>query len=288
VAPDVVRQPRAVRDWQLPHGRWVDTSTGDRVFVREVHTVAGRVPVVLLHGIATTGGLMWFATMSQLGEQFRVLAPDLRGHGRSACSGRFRLVDAARDVVGMLDGLGVERAVALGYSLGGTIAQLTARDFPDRVQGLVLSATAARLGPVGIARMPMKVARHASAAAAYLPLRRAWFKPLLDEADAAGGSWAWFAAEMRGCHPQTMAAAGGELERFDSRPWLPDLDVPTVVVVTRRDRVVPPEHQRRLAQLIPGARTIEIDAGHVSPGMAREVFGPAALEACGLVTRASG
>src|SRR3712207_2860152 len=127
-------------EWELARGRWVTTPSGDDVYVREVAGDDDAMPVVLLHGIATTSGLMWFASLRQLGCGFRVLAPDLRGHGRSRCTGRFRLADAAADVVGMLDGLGIERATVLGYSLGGTVAQLAARDFPDRISGLVLSA----------------------------------------------------------------------------------------------------------------------------------------------------
>ncbi len=67
--------------------------------------------VVLLYGIATTSGLMWFAAMAQLGSEFRVLVPDLRGHGRSACEGRFRLADAADDVIATLDAIGIDRAI---------------------------------------------------------------------------------------------------------------------------------------------------------------------------------
>ena len=276
---------RAVGDWTLQRGRWVPLETGGKVFVREIQTTPTSTPVVLLHGIATTSGLMWFATMSQLGETFRVLAPDVRGHGRSAFEGRFRLADAADDVAGMLDALNIEQAVVFGYSLGGTIAQLVAHRHPDRVSGLVLAATAARLGPRGVARLPMIAASRATSAISVLPLRKAWFRPLPDESDASGGAWAWFAAEMRGCHPQTILEAGAELERFDARPWLPTLQVPTAVIVTKRDRVVPPAAQRQLAELIPDAHTIEIDAGHVAPGMAANVFGPAALEACQWVDR---
>lgn len=271
---------RAVGEFQLPAGRRVALPSGGDVFVRE-RTPSPEAPaVVLLHGIATTGGLMWFATMSQLGAQFRTLVPDLRGHGRSACTGRFRLADAADDVVGMLDGLGIEQAIVFGYSLGGTVAQLVARRHPDRVQGLVLSATAARVGPRGVARLPMTALGRASALASGVPLRRAWFRPLDGDWDAQGGAWSWFAAEMRGCHPQTIAEAIGELSAFDSSPWLPEVRVPASVVVTRRDRVVPAASQRQLAALLAGATVIEIEAGHVSPGMAPDVFGPAALEAC--------
>ena len=276
---------RAVGDWTLQPGRWVPLAAGGKVYVREVDTAVATTPVVLLHGIATTGGLMWFATMSQLGEHYRVLVPDLRGHGRSASQGRFRLDDAADDVVGMLDALDIDRAVVFGYSLGGTIAQLVAHRHPERLRGLVLAATAARLGPRGAARVPMIAASRVTSAVSALPLRKAWFRPLADEADAAGGAWAWFAAEMRGCHPQTILQAGAELERFDARPWLPTLHVPTAVIVTKRDRVVPPAAQRQLGTLIPGAHTIEIDAGHVAPGMAAEIFGPAAVQACKAVTR---
>ena len=279
----VPRATRAVREFQLPAGRRVPLPSGGEVFVRE-RGPQQAPPVVLLHGIATTGGLMWFATMSQLGEELRVLVPDVRGHGRSACSGRFRLADAADDVVGMLDGLGIEQAIMFGYSLGGTIAQLVARRHPDHVRGLVLSATAARIGPRGLARLPMTVVGRASAMASRVPLRRAWFRPFTGDEDAQGGAWSWFAAEMRGCHPQTIAEAIGELEAFDSRGWLPELQMPAAVVVTRSDRVVPAANQRQLAQLLPDPTVIEIEAGHVSPGMASEVFGPAALEACRAVS----
>ena len=283
----VAPQMRDVREWQLPRGRWVSLDTGGRVFVREMAGPRGALPVVLLHGIATTGGLMWFAAMSQLSKSFRVLAPDVRGHGRSACDGRFTLADAADDVICLLDSMQIDRAILLGYSLGGTVAQLAARRHPDRLAGLVLSATACRFGPTGLARVPMTAAGRVSSAVASLPLRRAWFRPLDSEADSEGGPWAWFASEMRGCHPQTVLQAGIELERFNSAPWLPDLEVPTAVVVTQRDKVVPARSQRALGQLIPGARTIEIDAGHVAAGMAPEVFGPAALEACRWVRQRS-
>jgi 3-oxoadipate enol-lactonase len=259
---------------------------GGDVFVREQAPATEAPPVVLLHGIATTGGLMWFATMSQLGEEFRVLAPDVRGHGRSSCDGRFRLADAADDVVGLLDGLDLDQAVVFGYSLGGTIAQLVAKRHPDRVRGLVLSATAARIGPRGLARLPMTALGRASSVAARVPLRRAWFRPFDGDEDAQGGAWSWFAAEMRGCHPQTIAEAIGELEAFDSRRWLPQLQMPSAVVVTRHDRVVPAASQRQLAELLPDPTVIEVESGHVAPGMAPAVFGPAALEACRVVSHA--
>src|SRR3712207_8364790 len=60
-------------EWELARGRWVTTPSGDDVYVREVAGDDDPMPVVLLHGIATTSGLMWFASLRQLGRGFRVL-----------------------------------------------------------------------------------------------------------------------------------------------------------------------------------------------------------------------
>jgi 3-oxoadipate enol-lactonase len=99
------------------------------------------LPVVLLHGLADTHDL-WRHQLSDLAASYRVIAVDLRGHGRSPFpGGEFTLSDLAEDVLRTLDSLGVERAAVVGLSMGGGVAQTLAIEHPQRVVGLGLVST---------------------------------------------------------------------------------------------------------------------------------------------------
>ena len=129
----------------MPDGRYVELPGRGTAFVREVVGPEGAPTLVLLHGWTANSALNWFATYAPLGEHFHVLALDHRGHGHGIRSWkRFTLEDCADDAVALLDALGVEAAIPVGYSMGGPIAQLMWQRHPDRTDGLVLCATAAR------------------------------------------------------------------------------------------------------------------------------------------------
>src|SRR5687767_478476 len=129
----------------LPLGRRIKLRGRGTTFVREVRGPEGAPTVVLLHGWLASGGLNWFRTFDALGERYRVVAPDLRGHGRGIRSRRrFRLADCADDVAALLDEMEVGPAIVVGYSMGGPVAQLLWRRHPDHVAGLVLCATSYR------------------------------------------------------------------------------------------------------------------------------------------------
>ena len=102
-----------------------------------------RPTVMLLHGWMVTADLNWHGAYSALvNAGYRVLAVDHRGHGRGLRAlAPFRLEDCAADAAAILRELGVAPAVVAGYSMGGVIAQLVARDHPDVISGLVLSGT---------------------------------------------------------------------------------------------------------------------------------------------------
>ena len=113
-------------------------------FVREVAGPPGAPVLVLLHGWTASAALNWFPSFGPLGRHFRVIAPDLRGHGRGIRSRQFRLEDCADDVASLAQVLGIERLIPVGYSMGGPVAALTWYRHRDLVEGLVLCATAAR------------------------------------------------------------------------------------------------------------------------------------------------
>src|SRR3954453_22233267 len=107
----------------------------------------GAPTLVLLHGVTLTAELNWGGIVEPLRVRYRVIMFDLPGHGRGVRTsgfglGDFRLEDCADDVAAVAAALGVERLVAVGYSMGGLVAQLLWRGPPGLVSGLVLCATA--------------------------------------------------------------------------------------------------------------------------------------------------
>jgi 2-succinyl-6-hydroxy-2,4-cyclohexadiene-1-carboxylate synthase len=99
-------------------------------------------PLLLLHGF--TGSCdTWATFVSSLGRHFQLIAVDLPGHGHSdtpADPERFRMERASRDLLALLDGLGMDRISLLGYSMGGRLALHVALAAPDRIRALVLES----------------------------------------------------------------------------------------------------------------------------------------------------
>ena len=103
----------------------------------------GAETLMLIHGVTFTAELNWGKVFAPLSRHFRVIAIDLRGHGDGISAGsRFRLEDCADDIAALAEVLGLGRFVAVGYSMGGMVAQLLYRRHPSLLSGLVLCATA--------------------------------------------------------------------------------------------------------------------------------------------------
>ena len=275
----------------FPAGRRVELPGRGTTFIREVAGPEGAPTVILLHGWTATGGLNWSTKlrrdwttpMEELSRNYRVIAIDHRGHGRGISSqARFQLTDCADDVAALMDVLGIKKAILAGYSMGGPIAQLTAKRHPDKVAGLVLCATAARFPQSVPVAMPLHLA---AAFLGKLPrILRASALPF-----ARLGLWGGisFADEMGRSDPQKLYEAGVELTRFDSRNWLGSLRAPTAVVLTTNDQLVPPKYQKEMAQAIPGSTIFPVQGDHLAAAFSPE-FGPAVGRAVGEVVRQIG
>jgi 3-oxoadipate enol-lactonase len=267
-----------------PEGRAVALPGRGTTFVREVAGPPGAPTLVLLHGWTATAGLNWFACFRPLSRLFRVVALDQRGHGRGIRSLRpFRLEDCADDVAALADELGIDRLIPVGYSMGGPIAELVWRRHRGLVEGLVLCATARRFSQGGprervLARgmLGLSVAATLSPAGA----RRLAFDRLITNRLDGNRFSQWATTELERNSPAALLQAGAALTTFDGRSWLKDIDVPTAVVVTEADRVVPPATQLALAKTIRGAEVFRVDGDHtvcaVDPGR----FVPALSAAC--------
>jgi 3-oxoadipate enol-lactonase len=272
----------------VPEGRMVTLPGRGQTFVVDVPGPTPQAPtIVLLHALGCTAYLTWFGALAELSRTHRVVALDLRWHGRGIRSARFRLDDCADDVAALLDVLGLERTIVAGYSLGGAVAQTFWHRHPDRVDGLVLASTARNLrGHLG-ERMffpVMTLAMHPLSRVALTKVERVAQTlpemPSVDLSDATG----WGRSEFRSTSAWSMPEVLTELGRFNSAPWIGTVDVPTAVVVTGKDKAIPTRRQLRLAAAIPGAHLYETPGGHASVVLDHDRWLPVFLEAVADVT----
>ncbi len=245
--------------FELPPGMLVHVPGRGELFVRD--SGGDGQPVLLLHGWMFQSDLNWLRTYRPLIEAgHRVLALDHRGHGRGLRTpAPFRLADCADDTAALIDTLGLRDVIAVGYSMGGPIAQLLARDHADRVAAIVLCATSTDWSEPRMRRLWRSMGMLRLLLSLFPT--GAW-RALLRYSGAGEDPLApWFASELSRGAGRDIAEAGRELGRFDSRPWAATLEVPAAVVVTTRDRSVPPRKQRGLAALL-GAPEFEADGDH--------------------------
>jgi pimeloyl-ACP methyl ester carboxylesterase/putative sterol carrier protein len=250
--------------------------------VRTFHLEAGAPdapPVVLLHGLGATNASL-LPTLWDLAADYRVLAPDLPGHGASAAPyGSYDARFFARWLNDYLDEVGVPSCVLLGNSLGGRVALEVALLSPDRVSGLVLLAPAVAFRKL---RQFVPVVRLARPEAAALPLpmtrgmarvtlRRMFSQPsrlTAQSYDAAAGEFvrvykraAYRVAFFSSLRQIYLDDAFGD-EGFWSR--LPSLAPPALFLWGDRDRLVPAGFARHVAAALPSARSVVLrDCGHV-------------------------
>ena len=240
----------------------------------------GAPVVMLLHGLGATGRLNWGRCFEALSQHFRVLTLDQRGHGRGLRTRRFSLGECADDAVHAAAELGVRRFIAVGYSMGGPVAALAWRRHPKRVAGLVLCATARHFTSRAVARVARATLPVAAAAARLVPgaVQRRMIQRLLVQIEHPKLRDR-IRAELLGHEPVTVIQAADALVRFSSHDWIGRVDVPTAVVVTTRDELVPAVRQRKLARSIPGAEVFEVEADHDACVRSAE-FAPVLLRAC--------
>lgn len=254
----------------IPLGRRVELPGRGTTFVREVEGPPGAPTIVLLHGLIASGGLNWFQAFEPLGQHFRVVALDHRGHGRGIRSWkRFRLADCADDVAATMEQLDIPDATLVGYSMGGPIAQLTWHRHRNRVSGLVLCATSNRFVPGVRERLAFVTAMSAIAGSTRIgqlatraPIRSIQQRVPREVRSRPDSLQAWAAAEMRRHDPRMVTEACAAIGTYDSRKWFRKVDVPTALMVTSRDRAVPPLEQLRLLVAAPEATVHQFDEGH--------------------------
>lgn len=271
----------------VPEGRMIELPGRGRTYVVDVPGPEGAPTLVLLHALSCTAYLSWYPVLAELSRHYRVVLFDQRWHGRGIRSPRFRFEDCADDVPAVLDALDIETCIPVGYSMGGAIAQLVWRRHPDRVDGLVLCATARNFQ--GKRREKVFFPVMSAAMLPLSPLIRSRVErvaaTLPEVPSLVANAQGWGLVEFRSTSAWSMPAVLAALGTFNSAPWVGDIDVPTSVVVTTKDHTIPERRQRRLAAAIRGAEVFEVDGGHGSLVLKADRFGPALLAAAASVVQ---
>jgi pimeloyl-ACP methyl ester carboxylesterase len=236
-------------------------------------------PVLFVHGYPLNRR-MWSPQVSGLSSQFRILAPDLRGHGDSSATPDSYSMDLfATDLVNFLNGLEIHEPVILcGLSMGGYISLAFSRLFPERLAGLVLAATRAapdspeaKINRLRASELVQKEGLRAIVTGMISRL----FAPqtLADRPE--------LVQEVKEIMLQTsiqgvVGDLAGMLDRPDSTPFLPDIHTPTLVIHGVDDQIVPLAEAVTMAETIPGARMVILkEAGHLLNMEQAEAFNSA-------------
>jgi 3-oxoadipate enol-lactonase len=255
-------------------------NTGEvSLFVRETD---GKT-VLFVHGFPLNH-TMWKFQLDALGGEYRMIAPDLRGLGKSDVPEPYTSysMDAyAYDLKNLLDRMGVSKVVLVGLSMGGYISFAFNRLFPERIRALVLVDTRAGAdSPEGFeGRMnAIESVKGGGPGAIVDGMIPKLFSPETLEKNPD------VVDDVRSMMEQqnpvgVMGALWAMAHRPDSRPDLPGIHVPALVVVGEDDVLTPPSEARSMADAIPGARLEVIPmAGHMSPMEAPERFNEVLLE----------
>lgn len=240
-----------------------DTERGD-FSCAYVERGAGRA-IMFIHGHPFNRS-MWDQQIDEFSRDFRVIAPDLRGYGRSTIADTVSWDVFAADVEALLDTLDVDQCVLCGMSMAGQIALECYRQFPERIEALVLADTAAQ-GPTEEERrqreaMADRLLRDGMEQYAETVISKmmspANVSTLPDKA-------ALVMAMMKGTNPRGAAAAlRARARRPDYVELLSEITVPTLIIVGSEDEFTPIVDAEFIRERVTGSELAVIEgAGHM-------------------------
>ncbi|HEY6944768.1 MAG TPA: 3-oxoadipate enol-lactonase [Candidatus Acidoferrum sp.] len=220
-------------------------------------------PALILSNSLGTDFSMWDPQIPEFTKSFRLVRYDTRGHGKSSVTpGPYSIDQLAKDVLALADSLKLDRFHFCGLSMGGMIGILLAAQVPQRLNKLVLSSTAAKIGT------------HEMWNARIDAVRKSGMKQV-----AAAAIERWFTPDFRAKNPSVVANIQRIVEStnsegyisncaavrdFDFRDQLSAIRTPTLVISGTHDPATTPADGHFLAHRIPNARYIELNGAHLS------------------------
>jgi 3-oxoadipate enol-lactonase len=220
-------------------------------------------PTLVLSNSLGTNLSLWDPQLPVFTQRFRVLRYDSRGHGQtSATQGEYSVELLGRDVLQLLDSLNLQRVNFCGLSIGGMTGMWLAVNAPQRLERLVLSNTAPKIGKPDTWNERIRAVREGGTQAVAQQVIERWFTP-----------------EFRRNHPDEVAKTRRMIEStstdgyvgscaavrdFDFWERVSAIRAQTLVLTGTHDSAAPPSEAQKLAKQIPGARYTELQAAHIS------------------------
>ncbi len=223
-----------------------------------------KAPFLMLSNSLGTNYRMWDPQMPELTRHFRVIRYDSRGHGRShADDGPYSIAGLGRDALAIMDALGVTKTHWIGLSKGGMIGQWLLANAPQRLDRTVLANTGAHMGPVDLWNNRIRAARSGGMDTLAAGTIDRWFTKDFQKANPEAIEK--ILAMLQTTPPQGYAASCAAIRDMDQRESIRSIrDKPVLVIVGRHDPATPPALGKLIASSIEGARTVTLNAAHLS------------------------
>ena len=223
---------------------------------------AGR-PVLVLSNSLGTDFSMWDPQISEFTKSFRVLRYDTRGHGKSFVTpGLYSAEQLANDVLALADRLELDRFHFCGLSMGGMTGMWLAANARERLNKVVICSASAKFGTPETWSTRIETVRKQGMMPVAAATIERWFSPAFRAQNPSK------AADIRkmveSVNPEGYIACCAAVRDFDFREQLANIHTPTLVISGVHDPATTPADGRFLAEHIPGARYVELNAAHLS------------------------
>ena len=222
-----------------------------------------RAPILILSNSLGTTLHMWDPQMQAFAERFRLVRFDRRGHGKSGVpKGPYSMERLGRDVIGVLDGLGIAKINWCGLSMGGMVGMWLGANAANRVDKLILSNTSSFFSDPTMWDGRIKLVREKGLEGIVDANMERWFtKGFRDSApEAIARMKTMFCAT----NVEGYIGCGYAIRDMDHRPLLPKISAPTLVIAGRHDPATTLEAGEYIKQHIPGATIAVLEAAHIS------------------------
>jgi 3-oxoadipate enol-lactonase len=224
---------------------------------------AEHAPVLMLSNSLGTNLHMWDEQVVPFTRHFRLIRYDRRGHGKSSVpKGPYSMEALGRDVLAILDALGIERINWCGLSMGGMVGQWLGATAPNRIDKLILSNTACYMPDNTVWDSRIKTAREQGLAGLVEATMERWFTGQFRERSPRAIEpirKMFLATDVEG-----YVACVGAIRAMDHRPLLAKVRAPTLVIAGRHDPGTTLEAGEFLAEHIPGAKLAVLEAAHIA------------------------
>lgn len=239
----------------------ITADDGCRIYVE----VSGRegAPALMLSNSLGTDLRMWDDQADAFGQHFRVIRYDRRGHGQSGVpQGPYSMERFGRDVLAVLDALGIEKTNWCGLSMGGMVGQWLGAYAPDRVEKLVLSNTNSYYADKAPWADRIKFVREKGLEALVEPNMQRWFTEGFRTR--APETLKRMKEMFVATDPDGYIACCEAIRDMDFRDSNPSIKAPTLVIVGSKDMATPPSAGEAIAAQIKGATVASFEAAHIS------------------------